>query len=224
MSDILQQLAQLAGPMMKSPQGQEMAKAIMAQMQGGGGADPRQHFAGGRPNMDGGGPLVAGAPPNAGFTPDEGASLPIPMGNKVGTANFGNGHEMDYAQSMMGRGPGSVDFGSQGDPAQMSPGVGAPGQFSRENEYEDEQGHEGMNSDGPTPEEIEMLRSKPTDQNCENFDKLFGPGAAAKVMQGGAGMSYEDHVRGAMDEKPNRGFGRKGRGEPLEGNELDDDD
>lgn len=181
--DILAQLQQLAG----SPQGQSMMKALMGQMQGGGGADPRNHFAGGRPNMDNGGPHVAGAPPMAGFTPTEGATVPEPMG-----------------------------------------GTNGPTEYEEPPLTVDELSHSGMNPDGPTPEEKELLKSNPSPRNVANFNKLFGPGAAEECLSGKS-TSYEDDVRGAMkdadEENHKKGiYGRRGRGEPLQGNELDDDD
>lgn len=180
MTDQLQQLMALAGPLLKSPQGQQMAQAIMAQMGGGGGADPRAAIA----------PAAPGGMPQS--MPGANPAAPAPMGEEMGNSPSTE-DELEMARQQMGGGM--------------------------------EGGHNGMNPDGPTPEEIQMLKTKPTDQNCENFDKLFGDGAAAKVLGGG---SYEDDVRGAMDpdeENHKKGiYGRRGRGEPLQGNELDDDD
>lgn len=157
MNDILAQLAQLAGPVMQSPQGQAMAQAIMSQLQGGGGQPPMGQA--GTPrmatdqdisDMEGANDMIRGDTPRA------------PMNNMA-----------------------TGEVGPQPDPRQTP----MPG---------------GMNPDGPTPEEIELLKSRPTPRNMQNFNKLFGPGAAEQVLQGG-NTTYEDDVRGAMDDVKRKG-------------------
>jgi hypothetical protein len=179
--NILDQIKQLAGPILASPQGQAMAQAIMSQM--GGGADPRVQMA----------QNPTGAPTGQ----DD--------GNPAVTMRGG---------SVMGRGPatdGELEAMSQTQ-NQMRPDMPPQG---------------GLNSDGPTPDEIRLLMSSPTPRNIANFDKLFGPGAAEQYLKGGTqSTSYEDDVRGAMDDAMHKQgkYGHKGRGEPEDGTILDEDD
>jgi hypothetical protein len=164
---ILDQIKQLAGPILASPQGQAMAQAIMSQLGGGGSGDPRAQMA------------------------------QNPMGPPTGQ-DEGNPAVNMRGGSAMGRGPatdGELE-GMNDTRNQMRPDM--PYQQGM-----DEGGSGGLNSDGPTPDEIKLLMSNPSPRNQANFDKLFGPGAAQQVLQGGGGQpqtSYEDDVRGAMND------------------------
>lgn len=200
MTDVLQQLAQLAGPILKSPQGQQMAQAIMAQMQGGGG-DPRTAMATRMPSANGNN-----------MRPPVGA-MPDPVGR--GPATDGELEAMDQAQSDMTGRP--TQMTTEDELAQAQAAMGNQGM---PNTGGADQGG-GMNMDGPTPEEVQLLKTNPSPRNKLNFDKLFGRGAADMVLQGGGGnTTFEDDVRGAMSD----GKGHIGRGEPLDGTILDEDD
>lgn len=213
-NDIIQQLMQLAGPILASPKGQAMAQAVLSQMGGGGGADPRARMAQQMPP----GPTPGRSP----------AAMASPMGDGTDESDMvgapSTEAELAMAQRMMGQGPGDMSDGGTG-----------PGSMNPQTQGQDQGG--GINKDGPTPQEAQMLRSNPSPRNQANFDKLFGKGAAQMVLQSGGqnlgtapgsgGGSYEDDVRGAMDDEANHAkgiYGRAGRGEPLKGDELDYDD
>lgn len=68
----------------------------------------------------------------------------------------------------------------------------------------------------PSQSEIDALNAGKIDP--VDFDKKWGKGAAAEMQDVGQGNDEDDanHAKGI--------YGRKGRGEPLQGNELDDDD
>lgn len=180
MTDILQQLAALAGPVLKSPQGQQMAQAIMAQLQGGGGGDPRAAMA---QNPMG--------PP----TGQDQTDVSMANGRPVG-----RGPVTDMEVENMDRANSNVS----GQPTQMS----TEDELAAAHQAMGNQGGVpntgGMNSDGPTPQEIQLLKSSPTPRNVANFDKLFGPGAAEQVL-GGGGTTYEDDVRASMPQPHSKG-------------------
>lgn len=209
--DIANQLMQLIEPIMQSPKGQMMVQALMSQMGGGGGGMAAMMgggTSGGMPPMPGGGAPLSGAP--------QGRGGPMTDSDLEGMMQTRNQMRPDMPPQEFVEEPGG--------PADMAPrqtpmpttedemnmvqqmmgggGGGAPG------------GGGGMNSDGPTPQEIQMLKSSPSPRNMQNFDKLFGPGAAEAALAGGgggggpaggggppkAGSSYEDDVRGAMTD------------------------
>lgn len=191
-NNVLAQLQQLAGQVMSSPKGQAMAQAVLSQM-GGGGADPRARFAGGQPNGPGG----PSADMNASRIPM--AMVPDPVGGPnprtdaeisdfEGEQNMVRGNTPREPQMNMATG----EMGPQEIP-QNVPNTG------------------GLNSDGPTPEEVKLLMSNPSARNIANFNKLFGPGAAEQVLGVGphgpgetdyndnqGHTTYEDDVRAAM--------------------------
>jgi hypothetical protein len=209
MADILQQLQQLVAPILASPKGQAMAQAVLSQMGGANGADPRVRMAA-NPTND---------PP--------GFDTANPAVNLHGGSMMGRGPatDMEVTDAMAARNQMRPDLPPLDEEAMMS----SPREGTTEDELEaarqamgnqpgvpntggthvDQGG--GINKDGPTPQEAQMLRSNPSPRNQANFDKLFGKGAAQMVLGSGGGQnlgtapgsggsSYEDDVRGAMDE------------------------
>lgn len=205
--DLAAQLMQLiqspaAQQIMSSPKGQQMAQAIMSQMGGGGGGDPRAMMAQmGAPQGGGGFQGNPAANPGGNFDPT------MPDGGDMAYA------EMDDALMQ-------ADGGVQRRPPQDNYATGEVGPRSDPRQTpmpstEDEMamvqqqmgggtpqggGGGGMNSDGPTPEEIQLLQSSPSPRNVANFEKLFGPGSAQQYLGGGGGTTYEQDVKGAMQQ------------------------
>lgn len=135
-----------------------------------------------------------------------GGGMP-PMGTSAAQAMGGNGSDMetaqfadenDMARPEAPRAPvddyATGEVGPRGAPQQV-PNTG------------------GLNQDGPTPQEVQMLKSNPSERNVRNFMKLFGPeitqqilgqggqeGANLGTAPGSGGPSYEDDVNAALDE------------------------
>lgn len=210
----LEQLLSLVGPALQTPQGQAMAKAVMSAMASGGqGGDPRAAMAAapmgaptgqdsGNPavNMHGGsmmgrGPATDGElegmvgtqnnmrsdMPQSGYPPQD------MMGNDGRFSNQGmtTEQELDMARQMMGQ-----DDGQGGGPRGGAPTPQGP------------QG-QALNDGPPTPQEVQMLKSKPTPRNIQNFDMLFGQGAADLVLNGG--QAPQPHGPGESDYNDNQG-------------------
>lgn len=194
--DLAAQLMQLiqspaAQQIMSSPKGQQMAQAIMSQMGGGSGGDPRAMMA----QMGAGG----GRNPLMG---QSGSDIP----NGPGPVTDGGLTDMVNATEQMRPDlPPQPRDGYTGGPSteeelamvQNEMGAGGKGVPNTG----------GMNSDGPTPEEIKLLQSSPSPRNVANFEKLFGPGSAQQYLGGGGaapppsgGSTYEQDVQGAMDD------------------------
>lgn len=195
--DIANQLMQLVEPILQSPKGQMMVQALMSQMGGGGGGDPRAMMA--QMGMGGGGgnPAAGGTGPGPRMSTDSDIM-------EMERANMGGRTDP--------RPPQEVDEYASGEPSRIPDPRQTP-MPSTEDEMAMVQkamngggGGGGMNADGPTPQEVQMLKSSPSPRNMQNFDKLFGPGAAQAALggQGGApptgGSTYEQDVKGAMDD------------------------
>lgn len=202
--DIANQLMQLIEPILASPKGQMMAQALMQQMQGGGGGMggqvpqnmPQSPMIGRGTDMD----VVmadqfrndlSGGVQHLQRPPMDdmatGESGPMPDPRQT-PMPMSTEDEMGMVQQMMGGGGGAPQGGGG-----------------------------GINQGGPTPQEVQMLKSNPSPRNQQNFDKLFGPGAAQQALGGGGGgSSYEEDVRAAMQDS-------SGGGAPAEDDSGDDD-
>ncbi len=223
--DIAGQLMQLVQPILASPKGQMMAKALMAQMGGQGGQagamppDPTQAAGGGYPsqmrgaNTMGRGPVTdselgemeqaeqemirPNLPPKGVNDAYSAYSEDMPEDTNQTPKPMSTEDELAMAQQMMGQSKaGSMDAGT------VSPS---------------DKG--GMNQgQAPTQQEIEMLKSRPTDMNCSNFDKLFGAGASARIL-GGDPTGPNDPAIGPQEQEH---MGRTGQGYG-DGNDADID-
>lgn len=198
-ADLAAQLMQLAQSpqaqaIMQSPKGQQMAQAIMAQMGGGGGQNPM---------MGGQAPQMAQQPMGGNMT-DGDISEAEGMLDQVsgGVRNAQQGPQTNYATGDQGPMPDPRQTpmpSTEDELAMVQSKMGGGGGGG---------GGGGMNPDGPTPEEIQLLKSSPTPRNIANFEKLFGPGSAQQVLAGGGGgaapptggSTYEQDVQGAMDD------------------------
>lgn len=189
--DIANQLMELVGPILASPKGQQMAQAIMAQMGGGGGGDPMAMM---QQMMGGGGGMPT--PP-----PQGGSRQMNPL--EQGGGRMGSPDMEAMTQGGGDAGPNAQTMQNPSTEAEMAMVQGAINGGP-----EGGGGGGAMNSDGPTPQEVQLLKSNPSPRNMQNFDKLFGPGAAQTALGGadGGGMppsggsTYEDDVKGAMDD------------------------